>query len=119
MGLQVYGLLLSERPAVRIRLRTLFQKMRRSFFHVKDGLRIFHLEPIARIIAVCVLNAQATSANGYIPEMPFRWALFLKIAINAEFRPYIHARYIIKAKGDLKDQAPKKQNGFSVIYILL
>ena len=27
----------------------------------------------------------------------------------------LHARYIIKAKGDLKDQAPKKQNGFSVI----
>ena len=97
MGLQVYGLLLSERPAVRIRLRTLFQKMRRSFFHVKDGLRIFHLEPIARIIAVCVLNAQATSAKGYIPEMPFRWALFLKIAINAEFRPYKKALSLIFA----------------------
>ena len=71
--------------------------MRRSFFHVKDGLRIFHLEPIARIIAVCVLNAQATSAKGYIPEMPFRWALFLKIAINAEFRPYKKALSLIFA----------------------
>ena len=46
MGLQVYGLLLSERPAVRIRLRTPFQKKRRSFFHVKDDLRffLFHAE---------------------------------------------------------------------------
>ena len=71
--------------------------MRRSFFHVKDGLRFFHFEPIARIIAVCVLNAQATSANGYIPEMPFRWALFLKIAINAEFCPYKKALSLIFA----------------------
>ena len=55
MGLQMYGLLLSERPAVRIRLRTLFQKMRRSFFHVKDGLRIFHFEPITKISQLTLL----------------------------------------------------------------
>ena len=45
----VSGLLLSERPAVRIRLRTLFQKIAKVIFHVKDGLRIFHFEPITKI----------------------------------------------------------------------
>ena len=32
MGLQMHGLLLSERPAVRIRLRTLFQKIAKVIF---------------------------------------------------------------------------------------
>ena len=63
MGLQMYGLLLSERPAVRIRLRTLFQKMRRSFFHVKDDLRIFHFEPITKISQRMPLAEFSVSAN--------------------------------------------------------
>ena len=63
MGLQVYGLLLSERPAVRIRLRTLFQKMRRSFFHVKDDLRIFHFEPITKISQLMPLAEFSAPAN--------------------------------------------------------
>ena len=63
MGLQMYGLLLSERPAVRIRLRTLFQKMRRSFFHVKDGLRIFYFEPITKISQLTPLAEFSVPAN--------------------------------------------------------
>ena len=63
MGLQMYGLLLSERPAVRIRLRTLFQKMRRSFFHVKDDLRIFHFEPITKISQLMPLAEFSAPAN--------------------------------------------------------
>ena len=63
MGLQMHGLLLSERPAVRIRLRTLFQKMRRSFFHVKDGLRIFHFEPITKISQRMPFAEFSVSAN--------------------------------------------------------
>ena len=63
MGLQMYGLLLSERPAVRIRLRTLFQKMRRSFFHVKDDLRIFHFESITKISQRMPLAEFSVPAN--------------------------------------------------------
>ena len=63
MGLQMHGLLLSERPAVRIRLRTLFQKMRRSFFYVKDDLRIFHFEPITKISQRMPLAEFSVPAN--------------------------------------------------------
>ena len=63
MGLQMHGLLLSERPAVRIRLRTLFQKLRRSFFHVKDDLRIFHFEPITKISQLMPLAEFSAPAN--------------------------------------------------------
>ena len=63
MGLQMHGLLLSERPAVRIRLRTLFQKMRRSFFHVKDDLRIFHFEPITKISQLMPFAEFSVPAN--------------------------------------------------------
>ena len=64
MGLQVYGLLLSLRPPVRIRAGTpYFKKMRRSFFHGKDDLRIFHFEPIAKISQRMPLAEFSVPAN--------------------------------------------------------
>ena len=59
----VSGLLLSERPAVRIRLRTLFQKIAKVIFHVKDGLRIFHFEPITKISQRMPLAEFSVPAN--------------------------------------------------------
>ena len=38
-------------------------KMRRSFFHVKDGLRIFHFEPITKISQRMPLAEFSVPAN--------------------------------------------------------
>jgi hypothetical protein len=38
-------------------------KMRRSFFHVKDDLRIFHFEPITKISQLTLLAKFLVSAN--------------------------------------------------------
>ena len=55
--------LLSERPAVRIRLRTLFQKIAKVIFHVKDDLRIFYFEPITKISQRMPFAEFSVSAN--------------------------------------------------------
>jgi hypothetical protein len=38
-------------------------KMRRSFFHVKDDLRIFHFEPITKISQLMPLAEFSAPAN--------------------------------------------------------
>jgi hypothetical protein len=38
-------------------------KMRRSFFHVKDDLRIFHFEPITKISQLMPLAEFSVPAN--------------------------------------------------------
>ena len=63
MGLQMHGLLLSETPPVRIRVGTFCYEMRRSFFHVKDDLRIFHFESITKISQRMPLAEFSVPAN--------------------------------------------------------
>ena len=48
MGLQMYGLLLSGRPCVRITSGTPL-KNAKIIFRGKDDLRIFHFKPITKI----------------------------------------------------------------------
>ena len=43
--------------------RDILKKMRRSFFHVKDDLRIFHFEPITKISQLMPLAEFSVSAN--------------------------------------------------------
>ena len=97
MGLQVYGLLLSLRPPVRIRAGTPFQENARVLFpwerrssHFSFGI---HRQNDRSLRFECTGSIR----KRHIAEMPFRWALFLKIAINAEFCPYKKALSLIFA----------------------
>lgn len=42
---------------------TISKKLRRSFFHVKDDLRIFHFEPITKISQLMPLAEFSAPAN--------------------------------------------------------
>ena len=97
MGLQVYGLLLSLRTPVRIRAGTPFQENARVFFPWERRSSHFSFGTHRQNDRSLRFECTGSIRKRHIARMPFRSALFLKIAINAEFCPYKKALSLIFA----------------------